>query len=184
MKKKGFHIFTILLIVLIILSIILGFILYDLTKIVDTPIDLGDTKLIETITVNNHSMSRITCAYNIKQNNNEIILTIYQHTSPVKTVSYYTFENDKLSGVTREIHYSTKLEAIVNKFEINHLLDIKVEGNILTGIPTNEILDYNDTKETLYSKLDNFSNIYYKLDDNENIISRPNSMSTPWSNEK
>lgn len=169
MKKKRFHIFTIIFVIIIILAIILGFIWYDLNKVIEEPIDLGDTKLKEIITVGNHSMSRITSAYNLKQTENEIILTIYQHTSPVKSVTHHIFENDKLVDLYTEIHYSTKLEAIFYSDKEN-FENYKRKGNVVSGRLKNVTLDYTDTKETLYEKLDGYSEIFIKLDDNSNIV--------------
>mgnify|MGYP004602499035 FL=1 len=137
MKK----IFKVLL-VLLLLVIVLTALVYDFTKVRETPIEE-----VKSIAENreNQKIAGDMYVYSIKEENNKVYITRYGNMDVISLTYIYTFENNVVNKINVEEHFDRKITAIMYKRDYTNR---KLKGNIVTGEITQSDLIGKD-KETL-----------------------------------
>lgn len=103
-------------------------------------------------------------AYSLKDEGNKVIFTLYQKHSPeVKNITIYNIENNIVSSISYEQHYTNKKTALYeSKQDKVNTTNISVKNNIMyyTPIASAEI---GMTKDSLMETLSGFEKIYIKV---------------------
>jgi len=121
------------------------------------------TKIIENVT--NYSTDK-KFAYSLKNEGNEVRFTLYQQYEPqVKNIAIYKIENNKVSAISYEQHYTNKLNALnSSKQEMINTTNIRVQDNIVYYEPVYSA-DIGISKDELINKLNDYEKIYIKVDE-------------------
>lgn len=95
---------------------------------------------------------RLVDGYSLKEDNGEVILTMYGEGNAIRIINIYHFENGILVGCDEEHYCTTKLQAMFYLKDVkDSKLDVKRKGNVIYCKTT--VFDYGETKEDVVNGL-------------------------------